>query len=89
MTAIAGKGGLIVAGDALGSIHFWDLKTRQHRAFMTNRGAVRRVIFAPEGGGHNILVLFREGGRERTTLLSRCVGPLPARLRRPFTAIRV
>jgi len=29
---------------------------------MTNRGGVRKVIFAPEGGGHNILVLFREGG---------------------------
>ena len=25
VTAIAGKGGLIVAGDSLGSIHFWDL----------------------------------------------------------------
>lgn len=47
VSALATMGTMIVAGDATGSLHFWDMKSKHHKAFVTQRGAISPIVFAP------------------------------------------
>ncbi len=47
ITCIAWKSDHIVRGDADGNLNVWDVRTRTSRNIATNRGAVKKLRFAP------------------------------------------
>eukprot|EP00658_Telonema_sp_P-2_P054276 TRINITY_DN43178_c0_g1_i4.p1 TRINITY_DN43178_c0_g1~~TRINITY_DN43178_c0_g1_i4.p1 ORF type:complete len:963 (+),score=223.72 TRINITY_DN43178_c0_g1_i4:143-3031(+) len=61
VTCLATQGSMIVAGDSLGSVHFWDMKNKQHKAFVTQRGAITPIQFAPTNESNHVAVLFHGG----------------------------
>ena len=44
-----------------GSLHFWDMKNKHHKAFVTQRGAISPIVFAPSSTVQQVAVLFGEG----------------------------
>ena len=61
ITCIAWKSDVIVRGDSEGNINVWDVRTRTARSVATNRGAVKKIRFAPGRGNLKILVLSANG----------------------------
>ena len=61
ITCIAWKSDLIVRGDSEGNLNVWDVRTRTARSVATNRGAVKKVRFAPGRGNLKILVMNSSG----------------------------
>jgi len=58
---IAWKTDILVLGDIDGNLNLWDLKAKVSRVFNTNRGAIKRIKFAPGKGNMKVIVLFNDG----------------------------
>ena len=48
-------------GDSEGNLNVWDVRTRTARSVATNRGAVKKIRFAPGRGNLKILVMNSSG----------------------------
>ena len=57
ISCIAWKSDHIVRGDSDGNLNVWDVRTRTARNVATNRGAVKKIRFAPGRGNLKILLL--------------------------------
>jgi len=59
ISSISWKDNLIVAGDTLGTLYTYNLKTKRSTNFSTGKGLVRKIRFSPSNS-HSVLVLFNE-----------------------------
>ncbi|XP_022662655.1 WD repeat-containing protein 11-like isoform X3 [Varroa destructor] len=60
ITCTAWKADKLVLGDSDGNLSLWDITTKKSETTPSQRGAVRKVVFAPGRGNMKIIVLFQD-----------------------------